>query len=202
MSNVLHLLVWGCGSWCSCICSYRQGWLLWWLYNVGLDCACCVQGYCWGKCWLQGCLNKERPAEGLGWGYMCWNRWSYSSCMEKNLYQYLVKLGSSGVAPLKMCMGNVMLTWYHRVFQGLTVSCVVVEVPPALRGCLLKRGVHWLRWWPRKNTLWRSPSAWRVKVCSCGDLMSRRVSVSCAAAEITWSFGVTDRLVWYLRLLK
>jgi len=30
--------------------------------------------------------NWLRPVEGLGWGDGCWNGWSYSLCMERNLY--------------------------------------------------------------------------------------------------------------------
>jgi hypothetical protein len=71
------------------------------------------------------------------------------------------------------------------------------EVSDAMRGALVALAASW-------NISWRSPSAWRVEVCSCGDLMPWRVSVRHADAAITWTWSsnVTFGLVRYLCLKK
>jgi hypothetical protein len=78
--------------------------------------------------------------------------------------------------------------------DGIGATCRG-EVSAVMRGALVALAAS-------SNTLRRSPSAWRVEVCSCGDLMPWRVSVRHAVAAITWSSGVTDGLVRYLCLKK
>ncbi len=57
------------------------------------------------------------------------------------------------VAPLEVCTEIVTGTGYGRMFWGPAVSCVVVEVPPALGRCLLQSEGHWLHWRPREILL-------------------------------------------------
>jgi hypothetical protein len=59
-------------------------------------------------------------------------------------------LGPCWVAPLEVCTGIAMVTGYGHVFRGLAVTCMVVEVPPVLRRCLLQKEGHWLRWRPHE----------------------------------------------------
>jgi hypothetical protein len=51
---------------------------------------------------------------------------------EERVCWYVVTFGSCWVAPLEVCVEIAMVTGYGCVFQGPAVSCVVVEIQPAL----------------------------------------------------------------------
>ena len=76
-------------------------------------CACCMQGYCQGECWLQGCLSLQF-IETCGGAWL--GRWVLEWVElfvvhgEELIHQYLVNSGSSWVAPLEVCVGIAMVT--------------------------------------------------------------------------------------------